>query len=81
MRILSITISAIALCGALAACSSDTTPVDPAIQAERQDPKGNPLKGTVLESQGEAMKKARGVEDIIGQSARDRLKEADAEAQ
>lgn len=64
---------------ALGACT-ETAPTDPATQAERTDPQGNPLKGTVLDAQGEAMKKARGVEDTLAQSAEARREAADAAA-
>lgn len=64
-----------------AACSSETPPVDPAVQAERRDPKGNPLEGTVLDGQGEALKKARGVEGSLDQAAERRRAEADASEQ
>jgi len=66
---------------ALAACSSEPAPVDPAVQAERADPKGNPLAGTVLDAQGEALKKARGVQDTLDQAAERRREEADSAGQ
>lgn len=66
---------------ALAACSSEPAPLDPAVQAERADPKGNPLAGTALDAQGEALKKARGVEDTLDQAAERRREEADAAGQ
>ena len=62
---------------ALGACT-ETAPTDSATQAERTDPQGNPLKGTVLDAQGEAMKKARGVEDTLAKSAEARREAADA---
>ncbi|MCC6559919.1 MAG: hypothetical protein IT478_01065 [Xanthomonadales bacterium] len=66
---------------ALAACSSEPAPVDPAVQAERTDPKGNPLEGTVLDAQGEALKKARGVQDTLDAAAQRKMDEADAASQ
>lgn len=66
---------------ALGACSSEPAPADPAVQAERADPKGNPLAGTALDAQGEALKKARGVEDTLDQAAERRREEADAAGQ
>ena len=65
---------------ALGACT-ETAPTDPATRAERADPKGNPLKGTVLDAQGEALKKARGVEDTLAKSAEARREAADAAAE
>lgn len=64
---------------ALGACTG-TAPADPATQAERADPQGNPLKSTVLDAQGEALKKARGVEDTLAKSAEARREAADAAA-
>jgi hypothetical protein len=69
------------LVSGLIACSTETPPTDPATQAERTDPQGNPLKGTVLDAQGEAMKKARGVEDTLAKSAEARREAADAAAE
>lgn len=66
---------------ALAACSSEPAPLDPAVQAERADPKGNPLAGTALDAQGEALKKARGVEDTLNAAAQRKMDEADAASQ
>lgn len=66
---------------ALAACGSEPAPVDPAVPAERADPKGNPLAGTVLDAQGEVLKKARGVQDTLDQSAERRSSEIDAQSQ
>ena len=65
----------------LVACSTEAPPVDPAVQAERADPKGNPLKGTVLDAQGEALKKARNLEDQMAQDAEKRRQEIDAQSQ
>lgn len=67
-------------CG-LMACSTEPPPVDPAVQAERADPKGNPLKGTVLDAQGEALKKARNLEDQMARDAEQRRREIDAQSQ
>jgi hypothetical protein len=78
IRVLTAAISALL---ALAACSTETAPVDPAVQAERADPKGNPLEGTVLDAQGEALKKARGVQDTLDAAAQRRMDEADAASQ
>lgn len=66
--------------GGLLACSTEAPPVDPAVQAERADPKGNPLKGTVLDAQGEALKKARNLEDQMMQDAEKRREEIDAQS-
>lgn len=66
--------------GGLLACSSEAPPVDPAVQAERADPKGNPLEGTVLDAQGEALKKARNLEDQMMQDAEKRREEIDAQS-
>ena len=78
MRMIALTV--VALC-ALVACSTEAPPVDPAVQAERADPKGNPLEGTVLDAQGEALKKARNLGDEMNQQAEQRRKEIDAQAQ
>ena len=67
--------------GAVAACSTDTAPVDPGVQAERSDPKGNPLEGTVLDTQGEALKKARNLEDQMAEDAARRRAEIDARSE
>ncbi|MBL0028750.1 MAG: hypothetical protein IPO95_06675 [Rhodanobacteraceae bacterium] len=78
MRIIALTLAA--ACG-LTACSTEAPPADPSVQAERADPKGNPLEGTVLDAQGEALKKARGLEDQMAADAEQRRKEIDAQAQ
>ena len=78
MRMIALTV--VALC-ALVACSTEAPPVDPAVQAERADPEGNPLEGTVLDAQGEALKKARNLGDEMNKQAEQRRKEIDAQAQ
>ena len=78
MRMIALTV--VALC-ALVACSTEAPPVDPAVQAEGADPKGNPLEGTVLDAQGEALKKARNLGDEMNKQAEQRRKEIDAQAQ
>ena len=54
---------------------------DPAVQAERTDPKGNPLKGTVLEAQGEALKTARNLGDQMNKQVEQQRDEIDAQSQ
>lgn len=63
-------------CG-VAACSTETAPTDAATRAERTDPKGNPLKNTLFDAQGEALKKARGVDDTLARSAAQRHDQAE----
>jgi len=64
----------------LTACTSDAVPAPPppvapvAVPAAKPD---NPFAGTVYESQGDALKKARGVQDTLDQSAQQRLDEID----
>ncbi len=77
MRIIALILAA--ACG-FTACSSEAPPTDPAVQAERADPKGNPLEGTVLDAQGEALQKARGVEDTLQQSEQQRRAEIDEQS-
>ena len=77
MRMIAFTFAAV--CG-LIGCSTEAPPVDPAVQAERADPKGNPLKGTVLDAQGDALKKARNLEDQMAKDAEQRRKEIDAQS-
>jgi len=38
-------------------------------QAATADAKANPLEGTVLETQGEALQKAKAVQDLVDQQA------------
>jgi hypothetical protein len=78
MRMIALTFAMV--CG-LVACSTEAPPVDPAVQAERSDPQGNPLKGTVLDAQGEALKKARNLEDQMAEDAARRRQEIDAQSQ
>ncbi len=67
---------------AIAGCSDPPAPTPPSERpAKPVDPKANPLAGTVLEAQGDAMQKARGVQDTLQQSADQRRAEIDAEAQ
>lgn len=79
MRIRILPLIVCSLC--FAACSSEAPPLDPAVQAERRDPKGNPLAGTVLDAQGEALKKARNLEDQMATDAARRRDEIDAQSQ
>jgi len=78
--------TALLLAAALAGCSSSTPPppaaaLPAATATQPADPNKNPLAGTVLEAQGDAMQKARGVQDTLQQSADQRQKEIDAQAQ
>ena len=67
-------------CFTLIACT-ETSPPDAATQAEQRDPKGNPLKGTVLDAQGEALKKARNLEDQMNAAAEQKREEIDAQSE
>ena len=72
---------ALALTCTLVGCSTEAPPVDPAVQAERTDPKGNPLKGTVLEAQGEALTTARNLGDQMNKQVEQQRDEIDAQSQ
>lgn len=72
---------ALTLTCTLVGCSTEAPPVDPAVQAERNDPKGNPLKGTVLEAQGEALKTARNLGDQMNKQVEQQRDEIDAQSQ
>ncbi len=62
----------------LAACTSDAVPKPPQQAAAKSaGPKDNPFAGTVYETQGDALDKARGVQDTIDQSAQKRLDDID----
>lgn len=58
----------------LAACSSDAVPTPPPPPAAKPN---NPFAGTIYESQGDALDKARGVQDTLDQSAQQRRDEID----
>ena len=70
---------------ALGACSGASAPPPPApapaAAAQPADPNRNPLAGTVLEAQGDAMRKARGVQDTLQQSEAQRRAQMDEQAQ
>lgn len=66
----------------LSACTSQSmpppqTPTTAPVATTPANPKDNPFAGTVYESQGDALKKARGVQDTLDQSAKNRLDEID----
>lgn len=67
-----------ALMLALAACSAEPPP--PPAPTAAKDAQANPLAGTVLEGQGEAMQKARAVEDTLQKAAQARERQLDEAA-
>lgn len=77
-------IAAIALLAsmfALSACSGSSAPAAPQAGTPSSQSKDNPLAGTALEDQGDALQKARGVEDTLQQSAEQRRNDIDEQAQ
>lgn len=74
-------ISLLASVCALGACGGSTTPAATEARTETPQDKDNPLAGTALQDQGDALQKARGVEDTLQQSAEQRREDIDEQAQ
>lgn len=62
------------VCLLLAACAESPPPPPP----EAKDPKANPLAGTVLDAQGEALRKAKQVDQAVLDQAEAQRKAIDA---